>query len=249
MSKEKNNKEWFDFLKKVPPDALKPIEAGRLKGYSSINPMWRIEKLTELFGPFGQGWYFTIDEEVLLPAIITDESLIKIKISLYVKVGETENGMPQYCQPAIGYGTSKLIAKERSGLHLDDDAYKKAVTDALGNAAKYFGVGAEVYYKSIDDNKYDNNNYNSPPIDTPSIDEPQRELKPIQPVGKKLSKEELIQKEQVEHLSNVLCANNKSASSALSYINAQAPREMNKAESLDDFTYGEYCEVLSFFKQ
>lgn len=40
----------YEQCREVPKDAQKPIAAGRLKGKTDINPMWRIKKLTELFG-------------------------------------------------------------------------------------------------------------------------------------------------------------------------------------------------------
>ena len=44
----------------MPKEAKKEIEAGRLKGKHDINLMWRIKKLTEVFGPAGFGWYTEI---------------------------------------------------------------------------------------------------------------------------------------------------------------------------------------------
>ena len=54
------NLKIYEAARKVPNEALKPIQAGRLKGKSDINPMWRIKKLTEIFGPCGIGWKYTI---------------------------------------------------------------------------------------------------------------------------------------------------------------------------------------------
>ena len=50
------NMRIYDAVRSVPPEAIKPITAGRLKGKSDINPMWRIKVLTEQFGPCGEGW-------------------------------------------------------------------------------------------------------------------------------------------------------------------------------------------------
>lgn len=47
----------------VPADALKSIQAGRLKGMSDVNPMWRMKRMTEIFGPVGFGWKYTIDRQ------------------------------------------------------------------------------------------------------------------------------------------------------------------------------------------
>lgn len=48
----------YESARVVPKEARKSIGGGRLKGMTDINPMWRVKKLTELFGPAGIGWRF-----------------------------------------------------------------------------------------------------------------------------------------------------------------------------------------------
>ena len=45
-----------------------------------------------------------------------------------------------------GTGGSSLVAMERSGAYVSDEAYKMALTDALSVAMKSLGVAADVYY-------------------------------------------------------------------------------------------------------
>jgi hypothetical protein len=40
----------YNKVAEVPKNAQKLIGAGRLKGMTDINPMWRIKALTEQFG-------------------------------------------------------------------------------------------------------------------------------------------------------------------------------------------------------
>ena len=47
--------ELYEKFRVVPNEAKKTITAGRLKGKTDINPMWRIKALTEAFGPCGIG--------------------------------------------------------------------------------------------------------------------------------------------------------------------------------------------------
>ena len=54
------NLDIYENVRRVPNTAQRKIEAGRLKGKTDINPMWRIKKLTEQFGPCGKGWYYKI---------------------------------------------------------------------------------------------------------------------------------------------------------------------------------------------
>ena len=53
-----NNLDLYNRVRKVPKEAIKSIAAGRLKGMSDINPMWRIKMLTEEFGVCGFGWKY-----------------------------------------------------------------------------------------------------------------------------------------------------------------------------------------------
>ncbi len=59
--KEDNIKIWNE-LKQVPAAAKKKIGAGRLKGLTDIKPQWRLQMMTEQFGPIGIGWYYDIVE-------------------------------------------------------------------------------------------------------------------------------------------------------------------------------------------
>ena len=51
------NLELYTKVRELPKDAQRAITAGRLKGFTDINPMWRVKCLTEQFGPCGLGWY------------------------------------------------------------------------------------------------------------------------------------------------------------------------------------------------
>ena len=58
-----NNLEIYNKVAAVPKNAQKTITAGRLKGMTDINPMWRIKMLTEIFGMCGAGWKYTITDK------------------------------------------------------------------------------------------------------------------------------------------------------------------------------------------
>lgn len=143
------NLRYYEKLRQVPNEAKKQIGAGRLKGMTDINPMWRIKKLTETFGPCGIGWYPEI-VATWLDSGANGEISANMKILLYVKEGDSwSKGIP-------GIGGSKFVAKETAGLYTDDEAYKKAFTDAISVAAKLLGVAADVYFEK-DTTKYDGN--------------------------------------------------------------------------------------------
>ena len=144
---ENPNMRIYDAVRSVPPEAIKPITAGRLKGKSDINPMWRIKVLTEQFGPCGEGWY---TDGVRYWTVIQEKSLemaVFCELQLHTRC---ENG---WSAPIYGIGGNTVIAAEKNGLYLDDEAYKKAYTDALSVACKALGIGADVYWQS-DRTKY-----------------------------------------------------------------------------------------------
>lgn len=139
------NMELYNKFRAVPPAAKRVIGAGRLKDMTDINPMWRIKCLTEAFGPVGFGWYIEKTSERVYEE--NGENIVVVEINLYVKIDDV------WSKPIYGTGGSKILAKEKSGLYADDEAVKKAYTDAISVACKSLGIGADVYFEK-DSTKY-----------------------------------------------------------------------------------------------
>ena len=153
----KETMELYNTFRAVPAEAKKPISAGRLAGKTDINPMWRIKVLTEKFGPCGFGWKTRI-VRAWLDGGANDAVAANVEIELYVKY----NG--EWSEPIPGIGGAAFIAKEANGLHTDDDAYKKAYTDAISVACKALGIAADVYFEKDPDSKYQGRDEgNTPP--------------------------------------------------------------------------------------
>ena len=155
VQQDNSNLSIYERVRSVPKEAKKEIEAGRLKGKNDINPMWRIKKLTEVFGPVGFGWYTEI-VRTWTEASESGEMAVFVDIHLFVK----KDG--EWSKPIYGNGGNRLVANEKKYENgqqvyvpfLDDDAYKKAYTDAISVAAKALGIGADVYFEK-DITKYD----------------------------------------------------------------------------------------------
>lgn len=142
-----DNMSLWEQVKRPPSEALKKITGGRLKGMTDIKPQWRYQVMTEVFGPCGEGWRFTIDN--LWTEAGSDGQIIAFaQISLFHK---TEK---EWSAPIPGVGGSLLVAKESAGLHTSDEAYKMAITDALSVAMKHLGVAADIYAGLWDGSKY-----------------------------------------------------------------------------------------------
>lgn len=144
---ENNNLEIYNKVRQVPERAQKTIGAGRLKGMTDINPMWRIKVLTEQFGPCGFGWYYEVKDHWIETSMSNDEITANVLISLYIK----HDG--EWSAPIQGIGGSKLVAQEKKGLYVNDECFKMALTDAISVACKALGVGADIYW-SKDNTKY-----------------------------------------------------------------------------------------------
>lgn len=141
-----DNMEIYEKVRKCPDNALKKIQAGRLKGKSDINPMWRIKALTENFGACGIGWYYDITKQWIEQGANGELSAF-CNINLYVKLGG------DWSKPIQGTGGSAFVAREKSGLYTSDECYKMALTDAISVACKALGFAADVYWDS-DGTKY-----------------------------------------------------------------------------------------------
>lgn len=143
-----SNLDLYNKFREVPTEAKKEIKAGNLKEFTDINPVWRIKKLTEEFGPCGIGWYSEITEQWTETGA-NNEVIFFVKLKLYVKY----NG--EWSKPIEGTGGSMLINSFTKGMKSNDEALKMAETDALSVSCKKLGIGADVYFEK-DSTKYDN---------------------------------------------------------------------------------------------
>lgn len=140
------NLKIYNAVREVPKEAQKPISAGRLKGKTDINPMWRIKCLTEQFGVCGLGWRYEITNK-WTESGVKDEISAFVQINLYVKIGDT------WSEAIQGVGGSSFVTREKQGPYQSDECYKMALTDAISVACKALGIGADVYWEA-DKTKY-----------------------------------------------------------------------------------------------
>jgi hypothetical protein len=134
------NLDFYNSVAEVPKNAQKTIGAGRLKGMTDINPMWRIQQLTDKFGLCGFGWKYVITDK-RIECGASGVICAFVDIDLYIKVdGEWSEAIP-------GTGGSTFVASEKGGLYTSDECFKMALTDALSVACKALGFGANVYWE------------------------------------------------------------------------------------------------------
>nr|MBR4279817.1 hypothetical protein [Clostridia bacterium] len=159
------NLELYNRYAQPPESALKSFSNGKFSG-TDINPMWRIQALTESFGPCGIGWYTEIERQWRED---TDDGTATVycHISLYINVDG------KWSKPITGVGGNTLSRKGKNGVTTTDEAYKMAYTDAMGIACKALGIGANIWWKH-DRTKYtaqdDAGDKGTPPPSAPKND-------------------------------------------------------------------------------
>ena len=156
---------YYNQGREVPKEAQKPFSNGRFSG-TDINPMWRIKKLTEMFGPAGIGWY--VDNVVERSEEHGDTTISIVTLNLYVKVDG------EWSKPIYGTGGNTLLRKGVAS----DEGYKMAYTDALSVACKALGIGADIWFAN-DKTKYTASSETvQPPPGAPDYKAPEKEPEP-----------------------------------------------------------------------
>lgn len=130
----------YEMFRSVPQEAQKTIGAGKLKGFTDINPMWRIKMLTQVFGPAGIGWYVDVLQQWTETAA-NDQTAAFVKVALYYRYP----GIEGWSAPVIGIGGS-ILAGKGVGDGINDEAFKMAYTDAISIACKALGMCADIYF-------------------------------------------------------------------------------------------------------
>ena len=147
-----NNLDIYEKGRMVPPEAQKQFSNGKFSG-TDINPMWRIKRRTELFGPAGGGWYTEIISE--RSEQHGNVTMAIVDLNLYVKF------LGEWSKPIFGTG-GNILVNAKGGT--SDEGYKMAYTDALGIACKALGIGADIWF-SQDKTKYTNPNTDDLPFE------------------------------------------------------------------------------------
>lgn len=160
----------YESLARPPKDALREIQAGKLKGKTDINPQWRYKAMTEKFGLVGIGWKYEV-QKLWTEQGAGNEKLAFAQVAVFLKNGET------WSEPIVGIGGSRLVALEKGAAVSNDEGYKMAVTDAFSTALKMIGVAADIYAGRWDGTKYKN----EPQENAQTPQPPKQAAKPKQP--------------------------------------------------------------------
>lgn len=139
LAPESENTALWNELRTTPQEYTKQFQrAGGFSG-KSIDPVYRIRRLTERFGPCGMGWGFVQEDQW------------------------SDGGTGVYCVYIRGYLWYRLNGKRyktcshtggTDASRTPDEAYKMAETDALGKCCVDIGLAVDVYMGEHDGDKY-----------------------------------------------------------------------------------------------
>jgi len=132
----KNMKIW-ETLSKTNPEFTKPLPGYGGKTLTTIDPMYQIQMMTDLFGPVGLGWKYKVDYKYI-------DGLVFAEVTIKYFTNEWHEYGP-VC-------SVQNLSKKNGGL--DDEAPKKAMTDAMTKAFSHLGMSADVFLGKFDDSKY-----------------------------------------------------------------------------------------------
>lgn len=147
-----DNLRIWERLSKTDPRHTKQFKrAGGFSG-TALKPIWIVKRLTEQFGPCGDGWGIDEPSFQIVPGF-NNEVLVYCTVRCW-------HGSPDHA--FYGVGGDKVVThikaneqyKRPERWENDDEAFKKAFTDAVNNAFKFVGVGADIHMGQFEDNKY-----------------------------------------------------------------------------------------------
>ena len=134
-----NTRIWDELWKTDPKHTKAFTRPGGFRG-TATKPIWMTYRMTEHFGPCGMGW------GIGKPDFQTMQVGSETVVYCSVEVWYNDSGQRA---TLWGVGGDKVFGK-----YADDEAFKKAYTDAVSNAMKFIGVCADIHMGMFEDSKY-----------------------------------------------------------------------------------------------
>lgn len=142
-------------VEKTDPSATKAATVSGQK-ITSISGQHMIKRATEVFGPVGIGWGWTVAEERFDQGgpirndkgeLLGNEVGHTIRIRLWFEQDGKRGEIEQY-------GCTPFAYKSKWGITTDTEAPKKSLTDAIKKALAMLGFSADIYLGLFDDRDY-----------------------------------------------------------------------------------------------
>ena len=149
-----SNTAIWEALGRTDPAHTKGFKrAGGFSG-TALKPIWIIKRLTEQFGPAGLEWGMEEPSFQIVPGHNGEVLVYCTVAAWWYYDGEKRH--------IYGVGGDKVVTHIKANAQYnrperwenDDEAFKKAFTDAVNNAFKFLGVGADIHMGQFEDSKY-----------------------------------------------------------------------------------------------
>lgn len=148
----------WDAVHKTDPAYTKNYKgAGGFSG-TAVNGTYLSRKATEVFGPCGTGWGYTVIEERFdiggplevpegAPPVMSQMHTLRLRL-WYMLDGERRE--------VEHYGHTPFVTKNKFGISTDMEAPKKSLTDALKKCLSMLGFAGDIHMGLYDDVHYVN---------------------------------------------------------------------------------------------
>ena len=132
-------KRIWDSFKHTDPQFTKQFNKFG-KDLTTTDPMYQVMKMTDQFGPVGEGWTYNVEYTYTEKAVFAE-----------LKIGWREDTNKDFNWYGPVSAVNPLYNTKGT---LDDEAPKKAMTDAMTKAMSHLGMAADVFLGLFDNNKY-----------------------------------------------------------------------------------------------
>lgn len=159
--------------------AAEPTDPAHTKGFkrgggfsgTSLNATYVMKRLTDMFGPVGEGWgyrivsmrevtgapiFATVGGEPSPGDVIGHEMVQVCEIEFWWRRPDGKGGYAPSVASFSQVGQTMMVewSRKYKSFSTDEEAWKKSLTDAITKAASHLGVGADIHLGLFDDNKY-----------------------------------------------------------------------------------------------
>lgn len=139
--KENPNVALWDSVCKTDPVHTKKFSKGGGFSGTAIKPFWLMRRATETFGVCGIGWGWEEFENKMVAGVWCS------KVRLWYEYNGKKGAIEQW-------GQTVMEGKNKNGPFVDEEAPKKAITDAVTKCLSYLGFAGDVHMGLFDDSKY-----------------------------------------------------------------------------------------------
>lgn len=132
----------WNLVSETDPNHTKVVD--QRGGFTAICGYYQISRATALWGPMGHKWGYHYTREIFQGVVIID-------LVLYYPMDPNGEDLGEIPTTA----SNQMFTIDKNGnQRVDEDAPKKAITDAITKALSMLGFSADVFTGMYDDNKY-----------------------------------------------------------------------------------------------